>query len=367
MRPIVIGTISLDGMAGGLEKNIVLLANHLCSSGRSVRLVTFDNAEASSFYELDNRVEWFKVGRTKPHSKIGFVDRLMLIGRIRSVLKKERDPIVICFHHGTLPRFHFAGLMLKRSMICSERNSLDLYSYIRQSKKSLGYLMLAMVDRITVQFDRYIYDYPRMYRSKIQVIPNPVSPARALATPDVPNAAGRFKLLAIGRLCTQKNYYLLINAFSEIANEYKNWDLHILGDGSLEDELRAHVCQSSLGGRVFLEGKCRNIPDWLVAAHLFCMPSQWEGFPNALAEAMAHGLPCIGLLSCAGVRDLIFDDVSGRLVEKSQLANAFRELMEDHGRRAAMGKSSSNIISKYRPEIALRGWDNLLSELEGVQ
>lgn len=43
------------------------------------------------------------------------------------------------------------------------------------------------------------------------------------------------------------------------------------------------------------------------ASHPFAIPSFWEGFPNAVAEALAYGLPAIGFAEAEGVNSLIFD------------------------------------------------------------
>ena len=68
-------------------------------------------------------------------------------------------------------------------------------------------------------------------------------------------------------------------------------------------------------------------------ADVFCMTSKWEGFPNALAEAMAFGLPAIGYNTCAGVNILIKDGTTGLLVTPDErnenLANGLETLMNN--------------------------------------
>jgi GalNAc-alpha-(1->4)-GalNAc-alpha-(1->3)-diNAcBac-PP-undecaprenol alpha-1,4-N-acetyl-D-galactosaminyltransferase len=367
MRSVVLGTISLNHMAGGLEKNIVLLANHLAQRGDKVRLITFDQPGSTAFYEIDPRVNWHQVARTPPHTGIGFFSRLQLIGRIRAALRSIDRPIVVCFHHGILPRFLLAALGLRLRVVCSERNSLTLYQYIRRAKWSLGFMMLAFTHRITVQFPAYVRDYPLWLRARIRVIPNPVYAACARATPDLAGPDARFRLLTVGRLCAQKNQRLLIDAFAEVCTRHPLWDLHIVGEGEFKGELEAHIQQHGLGNRVILQGKRRDVPAWLAGAHIFCLPSQWEGFPNALAEAMAHGLPCVGLTSCAGVRDLIVDGVNGRLAERPALAQALDALMAAPQDRKRMGQASIERVAPYRPEETFRRWDDVLSQLDGPQ
>ena len=65
--------------------------------------------------------------------------------------------------------------------------------------------------------------------------------------------------------------------------------------------------------RVVLAGKVSGVPEYLAASHLFCLPSLWEGFPNALAEAMATGLPAVAYRNCAGASDLLQHERTGLL------------------------------------------------------
>ncbi len=367
MKSIVLGTISLDGMAGGLEKNIVLLANHLARQGNDVRLVTFDGSNATSFYDLEPAVKWHKVGNTSPHTRIGFFERLKLIGRIRAILKEMERPMIICFHHGILLRFYLAAFAMGLKLICSERNSLTLYCHTRQSKWSVGFLMLALADKITVQFPRYGLDYPFWIRARISVIPNPVHMPLTRAYPDKAGESGRFRLITVGRLCAQKNQKILIDAFKAVSDAYPEWDLHIIGDGDAHAELSRHVEANSLQRRVFLEGKQRNVSSWLDNANLFCLPSKWEGFPNALAEAMAHGLPCVGFAECAGVRDLILDGETGGLAKAGALGQVLAGLMASADKRKGMGMASAEMISRYSPDETFRKWDALLEQVARAQ
>jgi GalNAc-alpha-(1->4)-GalNAc-alpha-(1->3)-diNAcBac-PP-undecaprenol alpha-1,4-N-acetyl-D-galactosaminyltransferase len=361
MRSVALCAISLHQMAGGLEKNIVLLANHLASRGERVCLITFDQPGARAFYDIAPSVSWHQVARTPPHTGIGFWQRLQMIGRIRGALRTADHPIVVCFHHGVLLRLFAAAIGMRLPLVCSERNSLSLYDHIRQPKWSLGFLMLSATRRITVQFETYVRDYPRWLRSRISVVPNPVYQAAIPATPDRCGSDGRFRLLNVGRLCAQKNQRLLIEAFARVCDRHPLWDLHIVGDGEWDQELAALVRARGLGGRVFLEGKQRDVPERMAAAHLYCMPSKWEGFPNALAEAMAHGLPCIGLRTCAGVRDLIDDEVTGRLTDAEQLSDVLDELMSAPEVRRAMGQAALRRMARYRPEETFRRWEDVLA------
>ena len=170
-----LATISLDDMPGGLERNFVSLANAMARRGHTVSLITFDQQDARSFYPINNDVRWHKVGVSRPHGPIGFADRLRLIWAIRAALKDARASVVVCFHHGILVRFVLATFFTGIRLIVSERNSLTLYNHLRKSKWNLNFLFLFFADYITVQFPRYVREYPRILRPRISAIPNPVS------------------------------------------------------------------------------------------------------------------------------------------------------------------------------------------------
>jgi len=341
------------------------LANHFAAQGKDVHLVTFDFPEASSYYELAPEIHWHRLAQTPPHSPIGFWQRISLINRIRKVLKNIDRPIMICFHHGLLSRVFAASLGLRLPVICSERNSLEIYDHITQTRKwSLSFIMLALTSFITVQFPRYIRDYPWWLRTRMCVIPNPVFSKKKYAVPDRPSLEGRFTLLHVGRLCDQKNLVLLINSFACISDRNPLWDLKIVGDGELEGDILALITSLGLVNRVFLLGKRHDIPELLLASHLFCLPSKWEGFPNALAEAMAQGLPSVGLWNCSGVRDLIVNYETGRLTDELGLPKTLDELMHDPESRHSMGFNARAHISKYSPDEAFKCWDDLVSKFK---
>jgi len=121
-------------------------------------------------------------------------------------------------------------------------------------------------------------------------------------------------VLAVGRFTKVKGFDLLIKAFAGIAIAYADWDLVILGEGPERSDLEAQVEALGLGHRVKLPGRAGNMPDWYARADLFVMSSHFEGFPLVLVEAMAHGCPAVSFDCDTGPRDIIRDEMDGRLV-----------------------------------------------------
>ena len=373
MQSVFLATISLDGMAGGLEKNILLLANYLAKKKFNVHLITFDTKLAEAFYDIGSNVAWHKVGLGKPHDPISFVDRIKVIMNTRMAIKRfthdNKKPIIICFHHGILARFFLATLFVSAQIICSERNSLSLYNHIKKRKWNVNFALLSFVKKIVIQFPNYALDYPFWMQGRIVSIANPVASVSARATPNFSNSKGRFTILTVGRLSTQKQQDLLVLAFALLANKYPKWDLLIVGDGSMRLQLERLIRKQELNQRVLLVGKSTNVAALMQKSHIFCFPSQWEGFPNALGEAMANGLPSVGFKECEGVNRLIDSGVNGLLVPGKDnelfLAEALETLIKDDNLRLKMGREASNTTRQFKPQKVLSSWVELIERLVG--
>jgi GalNAc-alpha-(1->4)-GalNAc-alpha-(1->3)-diNAcBac-PP-undecaprenol alpha-1,4-N-acetyl-D-galactosaminyltransferase len=362
----VLATISLNNMAGGLERNIIRLANNLAESGGNVHIMTFDFKNAESFYDIDERVIWHKVATSPPHQPIGFFDRLKLIFRMHNILKNEKAGVIVCFHHGILLRFMLASVFTRLKIIASERNSLRIYDHIQLSKWNINFFLMFLVDNITIQFKSYTADYPHLMQNKIVYIPNAVFPVDEFANPNVPNENGRYTLLSVGRLCGQKNYSTLIKAFSNLSSMHPEWDLVIVGNGEALEELSDLIIEEKLTNRVILPGATDDVSKWYNSSHLFCLPSRWEGFPNSLAEALSHGLPSVVYAGCAGAGDMVSNGENGLLAvgngEIDSLEYALSTLMHDGVIRKRMGKASVESVKCYYPDNVFPLWKMLFNK-----
>src|SRR5690606_19824055 len=154
-----------------------------------------------------------------------------------------------------------------------------------------------------------------------------------------PDIAKEKLILNVGRLVTEKGQKYLIEAFSKI-NEKADWRVVILGDGPLRNQLEEQVKILGLDKQVQFLGAVNNVDEWLAKASIFVIPSISEGFPNALAEAMSAGLPCVSFDCKTGPRDLIENYKNGILVEEKnveELANSLQKLIDDPILRLRLG------------------------------
>jgi glycosyltransferase involved in cell wall biosynthesis len=151
---------------------------------------------------------------------------------------------------------------------------------------------------------------------------------------------------AVGRLDRQKGFGTLIEAMARL----KGTDARcvILGDGPEHDRLHALIRKHELERTVWLLGEKDEIPSWLSAFDLYCLPSLWEGLPNALLEAMALGLPVVAS-NVDGVPEAVADGKDGLLVPPSKpaaLAKALASLVSDAGKRASLGAAAKATVNE---------------------
>jgi glycosyltransferase involved in cell wall biosynthesis len=172
-----------------------------------------------------------------------------------------------------------------------------------------------------------------------QSVQYPLPVAEPVLAPESLISAERKLLLAVGRLDVQKGFDLLLESFAQLLSRYPTWDLVILGEGSQRTALADQLIRLGLQGRAKLPGLAGNIGDWYSRADLYVMSSRFEGFPNTLAEAMAHGCPPISFDCDTGPRDLIRHEYDGLLVEANgdvlALTQALDRLMGSEDQRKA--------------------------------
>jgi len=208
----------------------------------------------------------------------------------------------------------------------------------------------------------------------VPVIPNPVawplSQHAPQVSPAIACAPGRQILLGVGRLSDEKNFTTLIAIFARLATAHPDWDLVILGEGPQRAALAAQVRAGALAQRVFLPGSVGNIGDWYAQASLYAMSSHFEGFPNTLVEAMAHGVPAVSFDCDTGPRDIIRHGIDGLLVapgDADGMASALDRLMCDAHARAGFAQRAVDARERFSMVKISRMWEAVFTAPTCVQ
>ena len=171
-------------------------------------------------------------------------------------------------------------------------------------------------------------------------------------------------LLSVGRLRYQKAHSVLLRAFPAVLAQFPHSRMLIAGDGILRVQLENEAGALRITEKVRFLGVRHDIPVLLSLADLFVFPSRFEGMPNAVLEAMSHGLPVIAT-AVQGVDEIILDGENGLLVpleDPQALSNAILRLLRDPAERRRLGLAARQTIEKgYTVDIMCRQYEALLA------
>jgi GalNAc-alpha-(1->4)-GalNAc-alpha-(1->3)-diNAcBac-PP-undecaprenol alpha-1,4-N-acetyl-D-galactosaminyltransferase len=353
----------LGQAGGGAERMVCQLAGALVERGFRVHLVSWDAADTETFYPLHPDVQWTRLGFSG-----GLLDKLRRIYALARVLKNNGIQVMAGFVMSGDKTVYTAAKLANVRLLVAERNAPIMYRLrYNSAQRWLNFGFLHLADRIAVQMPSFVSGYPSSLRSRIEVIPNPVPLAQELAQPAMANAAGRFTLLSVSRLDNlQKRIDVLIRAFARVAVRHPAWDLRIIGDGPEETALHRLVEELGITDRVCIERPVAKIFEAYVRAHMFAIPSLWEGFPNALAEAMSHALPAVGFDQAAGVAELIVNGggwLARGLVDEAAFASALDHAMGDALERTRRGNQAMRSMAAFAPQAQYDQWAALLKSL----
>ena len=354
-------------MAGGIERMASAIMNEMISRGHHVSVLTWDEQGAQSFYELDDKIQWYSLDLGSHINKAGWLLRLKRAAKMRAQFKDIKPDVVLAFQHGTFLATRLYTVGMGVPIIAAEREAPSRFDHLKAGKwQSLIYQSMRLAKKITIQCESYKNDYPAYLRNKLITIPNPVFPAKSFAKPE--GETGKKKqLLCLGRLSYQKHQAALIEAFSRIQDKCEDWDLLIAGEGEDRESLESLIKEKDLNDRISMPGAIKDTQTLYTQSHLSCLPARWEGFPNVVAESLAHGLPVVGYQGCAGVKDLIEDGVNGLLAkgngDPETLASALLALMHDDNKRSEMGLAAKKSIEPYQPQKMFDLWEDLFKNV----
>ena len=298
-KTIVILTRSLVSYVGGVEKSTVNLANTLSDLGFDVCLITLDQEESKSFFNLNKMIKWHRIGTTDPINTASIRIKLNRIKSIRKILKKLNQPTLLAFQANSGLQLRISALAMGLKIIILERNSpYEVYSSDRGNLRKIYHsLSLLTANQIVVFFENFKNSYPNILRKKIIVIPNFIQTCTHLQKEIT--EPGKIKILFIGRLAPEKNIEILVKAVKESRN---NVCLTIVGDGELKKSLDNMIRNAK---NIKIIEPQKNLCRIYLSHDFLIIQSKYEGFPNVVAEAIAHYLPVLSFKQTSGVFDLI--------------------------------------------------------------
>jgi 1,2-diacylglycerol 3-alpha-glucosyltransferase len=180
-------------------------------------------------------------------------------------------------------------------------------------------------------------------------------------------------LIYTGRLGPEKNLTFLLRAFAGIAKTYPQTQLLLVGNGPVREDLEELVRIMGIMDRVHFTGMLpyHDLPAYLGVADAFVTASVTEVHPLSVIEAMAAGLPVLGIRS-PGVGDTIEDEVTGIIVGEEDVAEftaKLARLISEPEKRKEMGSKASLAARAYSIEntthLLLEQYQYIIAETAG--
>jgi glycosyltransferase involved in cell wall biosynthesis len=362
-RPCVVHAVEAGGMFG-LERMVLALLPSLRTRGFDARLLAL-NAPTDPGAALCERLATEEV----PVALAGSGGRLAARSLFRAWSTLTRWQPTIVHTHG-----YKATIIVGAMALLQGRRTIKT-----QHAEALRYPQLAGRLRIEspliTRYDRLVavsegiqteFLTRGFAEDRVRMIPNGIS-RRANAPRPVRQPSAPLRLLYLGRLVEGKDVHLLIEAVRRLTAEGHSLELVIAGDGPKREELEQQAAAGGLAPPVvrFL-GFVGETESLLAEADIFVLPSQHEGLPISVLEAMAFGLPIIAS-RVGGVPSAVRDGEEALLIpagSQSALDEALRKLMEEPALRTRLGRcAQERFESSWTADVMADAYADLYREL----
>ena len=342
---------SLEG--GGAERSTALLATEL--QCRLSEVSIFLTAPSIGWESIDNldRVTIFTPPSWSVSSPMRIFRWGVALASLLMALHREKPDFLFSF----LPGPSFLSLVASRFVRCRvvvfERTFPPLAvepRWVAVLRRLLYQGAECLVMQTDVGREWAERQFPKLRVLSIPngvVLPVPLT-SEPIVRPSSLVLDGSPVLLAVGRLVPEKRFDVLIDAFSMVESSGSDWVLVILGGGPMELQLREKILRARLKGKVVLTGPVGNVQEWYERASLFCSVSEVEGYPNALLEALANGLPAIAVDCPTGPREILSEGKRGILLPLDSpvtvIADTILSLIDQPRVRASYSRRAREVI-----------------------
>lgn len=285
---------------GGTERIISNLSNYFI---KKYDIILVSNIKSKCAFTLDSKIKYITLDRNDK-SKENFVKKIFTklssyrTKKLDKIIEKEKPDLIISF----LPEPSIRALKLKKKYniptIVAIRNDPN-HEFNFPFLKIIRNHYYKMANKIIVQHKNFINCFPGNFKDKFITIPNMI---------DIKVQKEKVKkdiIINVGRLVKQKNHKLLIKAFNNFSDNYKNYKLIIYGEGKLRNKLEKQIKRLKLEDRVFIKNNTNKILEKVSEAKLFVLSSNYEGMPNALLEAISVGTCSVSTNCSYSIKNII--------------------------------------------------------------
>lgn len=280
---------------GGAERVMTLLASGMAERGHDVSVVCLSREGKGTFYPLSDKVHvhyletWDTEHALLRNKRLRTWFRIYLMYRALRALKPD---ISVSFLTDMTIYSAWAARWAGIPHISAERNS-PWDSPGQEEKRRRRDRAFAISTGRVVQTEAIRAYFEETIGKTSEVIANPV---QLMCSPCPAGTEREYRIVSVGRLVAQKNYRLLLNGFAHFHSLFPNYRLEIYGQNfGMRRELEALAETIGIRGHVVFCEPVQDLHRRIRNAAVFVMTSEYEGYPNSLAEAVALGIPSIAV------------------------------------------------------------------------
>lgn len=357
---------SLEGRGGGAERVLTLVANELNDRGHQITLVTSDAPGFKAHYDVRPDIDLVGLGGANLQS-ITPLDLLRTIRKLRRLDLTQFD-VLVGFMHSSYVPLSIAALGTGRKVIASEHTTARHFEG-RPLQAGLSRLANLLSFAKTVVSPLVRDEHPPTQRDKIRIISNPVDFVSFQAGRR--SEVGTSTILCPGVLRPEKGQSVLVDAFDKVAKHRPDWRLRFIGDGPMRAKLETRVALSPFRDRIEVAGFVSDVAKEYANASFVVLPSYYESFGMAIAEALASGRAAISLADCHGASLLIQDGHNGLVApvfadRSLGLADSMARLMDDRQWAERLGRNAPDSVERYSISSVVNIWEELLKEARSL-
>jgi len=359
---------------GGLQEVVRGLAVCQAQSGHSVTIGCWTNVgnhpEAEAQLAVAGaRVEYLRRGRNGDM----IYGRTLLYQKLKSYFGPGQSDVLHI--HNPFGYYLYGALAARAAGVTRVLNTVHATAMFRHRRfgrrgraqfwaaAMLSHRLVSVCDEVEAELCG-TFSLPR---GKLTVIENGIDLARFLGVP-IRKSRNQVVFGAVGRMSPEKNHENLIRAFAQVRRRHSNAFLRLLGSGPLEAKLKELAHELGIDECVDFRGFGHDVPGFLKDLDVFVLPSDSEGLPLSLLEAVASGVPVVAT-SVGGVPRVVDSTRSGWLsppANPDALARAMEEALVS-GDRIDRGERARLLVEKqYSAKRMAEDYDRLYAELCGA-
>lgn len=372
---------------GGEQRVVTVIANELVKNNE-VTIYTCDKKKNSfSQYGLNGEIKteyYFQYSKKPTKRLMRYIERnkktiffekrpqfyqymyysMDAVEKMKDTIEGKFDIVIAISGHLSILLGYAKKMGLSTIAIGWEHNSYEAYFETPN-------MYLWKREKYFVEATKYLdscvvlnEDIADKYRNRLGILCDVIYNPRSFESKEKSTLSNK-QFVACGRFVEAKGFDLLIEAFEKYSKYEKEWNLLIIGDGPLRNELERLVANKKLNSRITFTGYIDNVKEKMMESSIYLLSSRWEGFPMCVTEAFEVGLPIV-CFNIPAVMPLLKnkEGIKVTAFDTSEFAYGMKQLAENTDLREEMAKNAIQMANSLSIENIGNQWKILFEVLE---